>query len=209
MDKPEKGLRLRKKEKTYRAILNSAYDLITTKGLDGTTMEDIARSAEISVPTIYSYFKSKEDIIFALFEMDDKYISKKIADIIDNMPENVVEAVTRVQISIVSDGFDITKKEVWREISSAALRGPQERRLRYLEIQEKRVEILGGILKHFQDLGQLDLEGSQTVVAGNLYAISRNAFRKYLMSDSMTTDALNEEIRTGIRVALAGYRLSS
>lgn len=44
-------------------ILESACRLFQEKGIAGTTMDDIAKSAEYSKTTIYSYFNSKEDLV--------------------------------------------------------------------------------------------------------------------------------------------------
>lgn len=56
----------KKKEKlaafNRATILEAANALFLEKGVDGTTMDDIARTAEYSKTTLYAYFKSKEDI---------------------------------------------------------------------------------------------------------------------------------------------------
>lgn len=43
-------------------ILSAAKELFETKGVENTTMDDIAELADYSKSTIYVYFKSKEDI---------------------------------------------------------------------------------------------------------------------------------------------------
>lgn len=43
-------------------IIQAAKELFETKGIEKTTMDDIARRADYSKSTIYVYFKSKEDI---------------------------------------------------------------------------------------------------------------------------------------------------
>ena len=43
-------------------IVSAAKELFETKGIDKTTMDDIAKMADYSKSTIYVYFKSKEDI---------------------------------------------------------------------------------------------------------------------------------------------------
>ena len=43
-------------------ILSAAKELFETKGVEKTTMDDIAELADYSKSTIYVYFKSKEDI---------------------------------------------------------------------------------------------------------------------------------------------------
>ncbi len=58
----------REKEKEQRRIdiLDTARELLLEKGLDATTVNQIARRAELSVGAIYSYYKSKEDLYAAL-----------------------------------------------------------------------------------------------------------------------------------------------
>ena len=43
-------------------IIRAAKELFEVKGIDNTTMDDIAKHADYSKSTIYVYFKSKEDI---------------------------------------------------------------------------------------------------------------------------------------------------
>jgi AcrR family transcriptional regulator len=49
-------------------ILTAAADLFSAKGVDKTTMDDIATYADYSKSTIYVYFKSKEDIYNCILE---------------------------------------------------------------------------------------------------------------------------------------------
>jgi len=48
-------------------ILAASDRLFGKKGYDGTTMDDIAKESEFSKPTLYVYFKSKHDIVYASF----------------------------------------------------------------------------------------------------------------------------------------------
>ncbi|PKL35211.1 MAG: hypothetical protein CVV44_22815 [Spirochaetae bacterium HGW-Spirochaetae-1] len=63
-----KERREREKEDRRRQILNAARHLLFDKGLNGTTVNKIAKMAELSVGLIYFYFKSKEEIYAALQE---------------------------------------------------------------------------------------------------------------------------------------------
>lgn len=49
-------------------IVSAARELFDTKGIDKTTMDDIARHADYSKSTIYVYFRSKEDIYNAIVQ---------------------------------------------------------------------------------------------------------------------------------------------
>lgn len=47
-------------------ILNAALALFSKKGIDSTSMSEIAKQCELSKATIYHYFDSKDDMVIAL-----------------------------------------------------------------------------------------------------------------------------------------------
>jgi AcrR family transcriptional regulator len=58
------SLRDRKRERTRRAIIEAGIDLFTRYGYDQTTVADIAAASDIGTRTFFSYFASKEELLF-------------------------------------------------------------------------------------------------------------------------------------------------
>ncbi|MFZ6770965.1 TetR/AcrR family transcriptional regulator [Undibacterium sp. Di26W] len=58
------GLRELKKAKTRKMISDLATRLFMEKGYDEVTTAEIARLAEVSVPTLFKYFPTKETLVF-------------------------------------------------------------------------------------------------------------------------------------------------
>lgn len=53
----------RKKEECRSKIIDAAVALFSKKGIDNTTMEEIAETADFAKGTLYNYFPSKEAVI--------------------------------------------------------------------------------------------------------------------------------------------------
>ena len=63
---PSVGTRERKRRETLRRITDSGVCLFIEKGVDGTTVEEIAAASGISRRTFFHYFESKDDILLSL-----------------------------------------------------------------------------------------------------------------------------------------------
>ncbi|MEV7787796.1 TetR family transcriptional regulator [Streptomyces sp. NPDC088106] len=61
------GLRARKKQRTHGAIADAAISLFLERGFDRVSVNDIAAAAEISKPTLFRYFPTKEDLVLHRF----------------------------------------------------------------------------------------------------------------------------------------------
>jgi AcrR family transcriptional regulator len=59
-------------------IFDAATKIFTEKGFEGASMREISREAGLSIPTMYQYFRSKDDILELIF---DTYLTKVEADL--------------------------------------------------------------------------------------------------------------------------------
>jgi AcrR family transcriptional regulator len=62
------GLRERKKRRTRETIVAVATRLFVERGYDETTTAQIAEAAEVSSSTFFTYFPTKADVVFSLFD---------------------------------------------------------------------------------------------------------------------------------------------
>ncbi|MBC9728145.1 TetR/AcrR family transcriptional regulator [Streptomyces sp. TRM68367] len=111
------GLRQRKKARTRQALIEGALRLFTEKGYDQTTVAEIAATADIATRTFFSYFASKDDIVF----FDDRSRLERAVEIIrDRQPgEPVADLLRRV---IDHSVFGDTDSELARKVGPVRTR---------------------------------------------------------------------------------------
>jgi AcrR family transcriptional regulator len=61
------GLRERKRQRTQNSVSATAISLFLKHGFDQVSVADIAAAAEISKPTLFRYFPTKEDLVLHRF----------------------------------------------------------------------------------------------------------------------------------------------
>ncbi|MDR0965592.1 MAG: TetR/AcrR family transcriptional regulator [Myxococcales bacterium] len=71
-----------RQSRTRLGILDAAATIFQEKGISGARLQDIAAQAGYTVPTLYSYFRSKEAIVEALFEQ----LSQELLDTFSKLP---------------------------------------------------------------------------------------------------------------------------
>src|ERR1700754_5149823 len=79
------SLRERKRERTRQALIDAAVELFERQGYEETTVADIAAAAEIGTRTFFSYFASKEEL---LFPETDARVAAAVAAIADRGPDD-------------------------------------------------------------------------------------------------------------------------
>ncbi|MGG7518083.1 TetR/AcrR family transcriptional regulator [Allorhizobium undicola] len=71
--------RERKRQETIERIVTAAWNLFLSNGYGETTMEDIAKAADVSRRSVFNHFSRKDEILFARMDQYASGIASKIA----------------------------------------------------------------------------------------------------------------------------------
>ncbi|MCB1041885.1 MAG: TetR/AcrR family transcriptional regulator [Acidobacteria bacterium] len=71
---------MRKADRTRAAIQQAAFTLFAQRGLHGTTMRQIAKTAGVSLGNAYYYFPGKEALVFEFYELMHQQLLKASLD---------------------------------------------------------------------------------------------------------------------------------
>ncbi|MDA0164084.1 TetR/AcrR family transcriptional regulator [Solirubrobacter ginsenosidimutans] len=74
------GLRERKKAATRIAIRDAGMRLFDERGFGGTTVDDIAEAAGVSRATVFTYFATKEEIVFGDAAVATEALAARLRD---------------------------------------------------------------------------------------------------------------------------------
>ncbi len=121
----EPGLRDRKKAKRREDIIKASIELFEEKGVDATTIADIAEACAVSAPTVFNYFGSKDGILLAIIEegTQRKRDSGSRKPRLDGVP--LASIVLDLFSEVSQETLDIASRRVWRYAEASVIRRPE------------------------------------------------------------------------------------
>ncbi|MFB4317417.1 TetR family transcriptional regulator [Actinomadura sp. 21ATH] len=164
----EPGLRERKKRRTRSALATAALRLFAERGYEETTIADIAAAADVSPRTFFSYFPSKEDVVFA--EVDDRLdeVAERLArrEPGETPLETVRQSVVDVLETLVSEHGAYGTVQVRLILERPGLRARAMQRL--TEIQD---EIRARLHELCPDIGEIEAVAAAGIAVGGMQAV--------------------------------------
>jgi len=161
------GLREKQRRQREAAILEAAFQLITEKGYESMTMDDLAERAGISKPTLYNHFESKVAIaVRALVTLNERTI-EAIQAIDPGLPP--VDRLVRVIEWMVQVRFSPTPAALVR--ARPAL-DPARSHPAYVAAAARRVQAVTDIIAAGQAAGDIDSASSPKLLAHMLFNLA-------------------------------------
>ena len=154
--------------KTRQLLVDVARQLFAKNGLENTTMHDIAQASGKGRRTLYTYFKSKEDIYYAVIETELERLSDKLDEVAarkispqDKVIELIYTHLSMIRETVVRNGN--LRAEFFRNIWMV------EKVRRHFDDAE--VELFRKVFAEGKEMGEFDIENVELVADITHYCI--------------------------------------
>ncbi len=198
------GLRERKKLRTRHALVAAALELFMEKGYEQTTVSEIAAAADVSTRTFFSYFASKEDVIFSNTRDGLDRVLKVIAE--PRPGDRAIDLLTRAVTSGISEL--VLNGQLQREVGPAnylVMTVPSLRARGLLLLFESQRELAEALQRACPE--ELSLVEASAVVGAVVGGGKLAAFVS--MSNGASPEEMLESGRRAIEYALSALRAAS
>lgn len=118
------GLRAKHRADRHRRILEAAAELFREAGYEGAKIEAIASEAEVSVGTIYNYYRNKGDILVAIVSMEVNEVLNAGRGVVLEPPRNVGDALDTLIGIYIEHSQSYLSKEMWRQAMAISTQQP-------------------------------------------------------------------------------------
>jgi len=174
-------------------ILEAAVKLFAEKGFDATSVDEIARLAEINKAMIYYYFSSKDELLSSIIRKSINEFTSIIEEIdlirFDNL-EEMIKAIVREAINYI-DGYNMVIKIFQREsLSKSSKWGTNI--IDTVSIVFERVESI--LRKKFAASITVDISLVEQIIFTNL-VIGYLNIKDKLLSNELTDEEAKEHIK--------------
>ena len=164
------GRRERQKQDRERRILAAARRLFDRKGYDGTSMENVAARAGLAVGTLYNYFPSKEELLFAISRADTEPLLRIGEAILADPPDDPAEAIGALT-EVMVQGITAGERRLWRELFVASIAAPDTLGARLFALDLRLIAQLTTMIERLKARGAIDASVDSSRAAGLFYGI--------------------------------------
>jgi AcrR family transcriptional regulator len=191
------GLRSRKKARRREEILDHARSLFAEKGVDATTMAEIAEAAGVSTPTVFNYFGHKDGILIALITEGAEKARENSKMLAPRTDVDFLTTLMALFMDISVETMAIASKRIWRYANAAVIRHPETEFARSFEaVDAALLEIIGRILSQYA-LTLHDRSSADPGHVAHLFLdVWQATFQDFIRSDEMTIEAHEDQLHT-------------
>lgn len=198
------GRRAQNREARISAILDAALRVFARSGFTGASMEEIAREAEISKPTLYSYFDNKGTLFETM--MDARRADMQIALEAPN-PDRMIPQLVQFSRHYAATVLRPDMMSLARLVIGEVQRSPEIGRTYQAAGPDRLFSDLVRFLENLRSFGRLSFDDS-ALAAQDLWGLILSGPRTRALHDpdwQPEPDALDAVLFNGLSVFIKAY----
>lgn len=195
------GLRAKHKADRHRRIVEAAAALFREAGYEGAKIETIAAQAEVSVGTIYNYYRNKGDILVAIVSMEVNEVLNAGRRVVSNPPADVGDAIDTLIGIYIEHSLIYLSKEMWRQAMAISTQQPESPFGRtYGELDRGLTDQICALIARLQSLGLVRDDVDGRTVGELIFNNMNMMFIEFVKRDAAKMPELRAAIRRQNRV---------
>ena len=190
------GLRAKNKADRHQRIVEAAARLFRTQGYDTVKMEAIAAAAEVSIGTIYNYYKNKGDLLVAIVSMEVHEVLAAGERVIADPPRHAEKAVAKLIANYIEHALVYLSKEMWRQAMAITTQQPDSPSgVAYNELDEALARQTAKLIKKLQTLGLVQVGVDAQALGEMIFNNTNMMFTIFVKQEAMSVATLLARIR--------------
>jgi len=190
------GLRAKHKADRNRRIVEAAAELFRAAGYDTVKMEAIAAAADVSIGTIYNYYRNKGDLLVAIVSLEVHEVLAAGETVIARPPLNVEKAVAKLIANYIEHSLVYLSKEMWRQAMAITTQQPDSPSgVAYGELDEALTAQTCKLIKKLQALSLVQADADARAIGELIFNNTNMMFTVFVKREAMTVAELLARIR--------------
>lgn len=190
------GLRAKHKADRHQRIVEAAAGLFRTQGYDSVKMEAIAAAAEVSIGTIYNYYRNKGDLLVAIVSMEVHEVLAAGERVIADPPRTAEKAVARLIANYIEHALVYLSKEMWRQAMAITTQQPDSPSgIAYNELDEALARQTAKLIRKLQTLGLVRVGVDAQAIGELIFNNTNMMFTIFVKQEAMSLATLLARIR--------------
>lgn len=194
------GLRERQKADRERRILDAAVTRFRAEGYRNVRIEDLAETAEVSVGTVYNYYRTKGDILIATVAMEVEEVLAAGEAIVAEPPPDAEAALLSLIYCYYDHSLEYLSKEMWRTAMALSIEAPGTPNGRfYSELDERLAAQVSELIEALQARGIVGPSLDARAMGEVLFNTLNQVFIEFVKADTMPLEELRERVARQVR----------
>ena len=194
------GLRERQKADRRMRILKAAVTRFRADGYRSVRIDDLAAMAEVSVGTVYNYYRTKGDILIATVALEVEEVLAAGAGIVADPPPGVDAALLSLIFKYYDHSLEYLSKEMWRTAMALSIEAPgTPNGRRYVDLDRKLMAQVTDLVFALQRRGDVRPDLDAGALGEVLFNNLNQMFIEFVRDEAMTLDALRDRVAAQTR----------